>query len=184
MSADRHIAIVLDRSGSMAAARAATENGLRAFLTEQRTADGTATVSLYTFDDRFEAVYEDLPLPAVPGFHLHPRGATALLDAIGHTIARTRHRLSTLAEADRPGQVAVVILTDGVDNASTIYDTAQIRALITGLQAAPRPWTFVFLGAALDTFEVARGLGIDAATTLHYDTDRTETGVEEQRYSH
>jgi hypothetical protein len=50
-----------------------------------------------------------------------PRGRTALLDAIGRTIDSTGARLAALLEQDRPDHVLLVIITDGLENASTDF---------------------------------------------------------------
>jgi len=182
MPARQHFAIILDRSGSMSLVRNATERGLHTFLTEQRLVAPGATVSLYQFDDRFETVYENELLFEVPHFELRPRGRTALRDAIGITLTRVRRHIASLDKATRPEQVVVVILTDGEENASTEFTLDEIKALIakrsrpTNAQGKPKrtTWRFVFLGTSSNTFQVAADLGIDTATTLHYDADRTE----------
>ncbi|MFD8564845.1 hypothetical protein ACFV1N_46910 [Streptosporangium canum] len=181
----QHFAIVLDRSGSMSQVKRATERGLHAFLTEQRVAAPSATMSLYQFDDDIETVYENESLFARSYFELRPRGATALWDAIGFTVTRVRRHIASLDKADRPEQVVVTILTDGHENASTKFTLEEIKELIakrsrpTNAQGKPKrtTWRFVFLGASSDTLQVATDLGIDPATTLHYDTDRTEESL-------
>ncbi|MEV0617657.1 vWA domain-containing protein [Nonomuraea sp. NPDC050404] len=166
------ITVILDRSGSMYRVKADTEGGLRAFLAEQATDPRETLVSLYQFDDRYEPVYEYRALADVPDYLLQPRGDTALLDAIGKTLTSMRTQFDAMPEGDVPGNVSVVILTDGGENASKEWRSRrQIRRLIETLQG--QGWTFVFLGADQDAFAAAGDIGIGADTTLSYSSRRT-----------
>ena len=168
----RLIVIVMDRSGSMDAVRTDTENGLRAFLADQRDIPGTTLVSLYQFDDEYEPVYELVDLADAPDYTLKPRGWTALLDAVGRTIDTFGHQLADEPEDQRPGQVVVVILTDGHENSSREYTLERVREQITH-QTDVYGWTFVFLGADQDAFAAGGRMGIDPHTTLSYASSST-----------
>ncbi|MFF7880957.1 VWA domain-containing protein [Streptomyces sp. NPDC020794] len=172
----RHIAVILDRSGSMQAVKSDTEGGLRAFLEAQHEAPGSTTVSLYQFDDQYQAVYENTPLARVPDFTLHPRGATALLDAVGRTITSLGEHLAAMPEDDRASEVIVVILTDGDENASVEYTKTAVKELIAR-QQDEYGWQFVFLGADQDAFEAAGGIGIRAESTLSYSSEHTQRSM-------
>jgi hypothetical protein len=50
-----------------------------------------------------------------------PRGTTALLDAMGRTIDDLGQQLAAMPEAEGPGTVIIVTLTDGIENASQDY---------------------------------------------------------------
>lgn len=168
----RHIAIILDRSGSMERVKEDTEGGLRAFLADQREVGARTTVSLYQFDDRYEVVYENRPLAEAPDFRLQPRGMTALLDAVGRTVTRLGEDLAALPDARRPGEVVVVILTDGMENSSTDYSRDRVREMITH-QKNKYGWVFVFLGADQDAFAAAGGMGIGSDSALSYSSKKT-----------
>lgn len=168
----RHIAVVLDRSGSMQSVKEDTEGGLKAFLEDQREVEGRTTVSLYQFDDRYEVVYQNTPVAEVPDFTLRPRGMTALLDAVGRTIASEGEDLAKLPESRRPGEVVMVILTDGLENASSEYSLARVREMITH-QRDKYGWVFVFLGADQDAFAAAGGMGIAADQAMSYSSKKT-----------
>lgn len=172
----RHIAVILDRSGSMQSVKTDTEGGLQAFLDTQHEAPGDTTVSLYQFDQQYETVYETRPLADVPPFHLHPRGSTALLDAVGRTIATVGEQLAAIADGDRPGEVIVVILTDGHENASCEYTLPQVKKMLTEQQDT-YGWKFVFLGADQDAFAAAGGMGIRRDTTLSYGSAHTQASM-------
>ncbi|OPC84179.1 hypothetical protein B4N89_27530 [Embleya scabrispora] len=167
----RHILVVLDRSGSMENVRTDTEGGLRAFLAEQAASPSTDVVTLVQFDCEIETVFSVVPLANVPEFRLAPRSSTALLDAIGTTINGESARVAALAEADRPDETVVVILTDGAENASREYTLTQIEKLIG--ERRDEGWVFVFLGADQDAFAVSGRMGIDRDTTLSYSGRKT-----------
>jgi len=112
------ITLVVDRSGSMEAIRADAEGGVNTFLTDQAAQPGEALVTLVQFDTHYEFVHRGVPVKQVPRYQLVPRGGTALLDAVGRAINETGERLSKMAEADRPGLVVFVVMTDGEENSS------------------------------------------------------------------
>jgi len=99
-----------------------------------------------------------------------PRGCTALLDAIGETIDDLGRRLAALNEADRPGQVIVAILTDGLENASHRFTWKEIAAKIKN-QTDAYKWIFLFLGANQDAIATAANLSIAANNAANYVAD-------------
>ena len=157
------ITIVLDRSGSMASVKSDVEGGFARFLEDQRKLPGECTLSLTQFDsEAVEEVYVARPIAEAPAMSLHPRGMTPLLDAVGRTITRTGERLAALSESERPGRVLFLIITDGIENASREFSKAQIRELIER-QRRVYQWDFIYLGANVDAFAEAGGMGIGAA---------------------
>lgn len=161
------IVVVLDRSGSMAGIASDMRGGFDTFIAEQKKIPGECSVSLIQFDDHYEVVYQGKPIEAVPPLKLDPRGSTALLDAIGRTINDTGVRLAKLPEALRPGKVAVVIITDGHENASREYTKAQIETMIN-VQRGTFAWEFFFLGAQQDAIAVAKSYGIPQGRAACY----------------
>ena len=161
------ISVLLDRSGSMHAIKTDTEGGFAAFIEEQKKTPGRCQVTLAQFDDQYEVVYSDQPLASVPALHLQPRGSTALLDAIGRLITSTGERLAAMPEADRPGSVIVVIMTDGLENASREFTGAAVKGLIAE-QSEKYGWTFVYLGANQDAIAVGESLGVNRDRSMTY----------------
>lgn len=162
-----HISVVLDRSGSMQSTKDDAEGGFNSFLVAQKAVPGEATISLAQFDDVYETVYEMRPLLDAPRLVLSPRNNTALLDAIGQTINVLGSKLSEMPEAQRPEKVIVVIITDGQENASRHFTSAQINDLITH-QRDVYKWEFVFIGSNQDAISTASALGISARSSLTY----------------
>lgn len=162
----RHIVMVLDRSGSMQAVKTDTEGGLAAFLEAQKEIVGDTRVSLYHFSTSYEPVYENLALAEVPEYKLEPRGNTALLDAIGRTITAVKAQIKAMDVEERPGEVVLVILTDGMENSSREYTLPEVKKLIEKRRA--KGWQVVFLGADQDAITAAAGMGIGRETSLSY----------------
>jgi uncharacterized protein YegL len=163
----RHIALIIDRSGSMEPVKHDTEGGIRAFIGEQRKASGRATVSLFQFDTEHDEVISFAPVHNAPDYILVPRGGTALLDAVGFAVTKTGERLAAMPEGERPGEVVMLIATDGQENSSHEYGRSQVREMITR-QQEQFGWAFVFLGANQDAFDEAGAMGIPAASTANY----------------
>lgn len=155
------IAVILDRSGSMDSIRRDMEGGFRTFVKKQRKAAGTCVLSLYQFDDHYDVVFEERALDDVSGLDLVPRGSTALFDALGNSIARIGERLRSKPDEQRPGTVIVMVITDGMENASHEYDAAAVRKLIAR-QERKYNWRFMFLGADAASVAEARDLGVRA----------------------
>ncbi|HSH40076.1 MAG TPA: vWA domain-containing protein [Chthoniobacterales bacterium] len=167
----RHTEIVftLDRSGSMASCRDATIEGFNRFLREQQAVPGRAKLTLVLFNNIVIAPFESIPveetLPLTRRSYL-PSGPTALLDAIGSTIAALRARVKRLGPINRPPRVIVAILTDGHENASREYRWADVSAQIDERQRAG--WTFLFLGANQDAIATAARMNISAEHAANY----------------
>jgi len=150
------------------------EGGFNAFIDEQKKVPGEAVVTLVTFDDRYDLVYEAKPINDVEPFMLYPRAQTALLDAIGKTINSVGERLFKTPEDDRPEKVIVCILTDGQENSSHEFQRHQIKEMINH-QRDVYKWEFVFLAANQDAFAAADSIGIVKSMTSGFTADANGT---------
>ena len=167
------IAFVLDRSGSMKSCQQAAIEGFNQFLADQQKTDGLAKLTLVLFDDEYLVPISSIPVEEVVPLTddtYQARGCTALLDAIGQTIDDLGQRLAALAEKDRPGQVIVAILTDGLENASQQFSWKEIAGKIKH-QTDTYKWTFLFLGANQDAIATAANLSIAANNAATYVAD-------------
>lgn len=156
------IAFILDRSGSMESLRGQAIAGFNHFLADQLNHPGDARLTLVLFDDEYLVPVEARPLRDVPPLDATtyvPRNSTALLDAIGRTIDQLGQRLAAIPEPDRPGQVIVAILTDGLENASTHHTWEDIAGRIRHQREKYR-WEFLFLGANQDAIATAARMSI------------------------
>ncbi len=171
------ITILLDRSGSMESVKSDVEGGFATLLAEQRRLPGDCVLSLVQFDSQaIEAVYTAVPIKWAPELELVPRASTPLLDAVGSTVEQTGRRLAALPEAERPGRVLFVIITDGKENASRQYSKAKVRELVERQHQDYR-WEFLYLGANVDAFAEAGELGIGRQFAAAYAP--TPTGARE-----
>ena len=169
------IAALLDRSGSMQSIAEDMRGGFDSFIAKERGQAATTLVTLAQFDDRYDIVYSDRPIDHVPPLTLEPRGMTALLDAIGRFITEVGAGLAVMPEEERPGEVTVLVLTDGHENASAEWTVDAVRKLIAQ-QEAVYGWDFVFLGANMDAVEVGTDLGFAPGKSLTYDADGAAVG--------
>lgn len=162
-----HIEFVLDRSGSMHSIKTDIEGGFDAFIADQRSHPGQCTVSLAQFDNEYETVFTAIDVRDVGPLDLQPRGATAMLDAIGRSVIALGERLAALPEPERPGTVVVAIMTDGMENASREFTHEAIKALVTRQEQAYN-WQFLYMGADQDAIEVGASIGVRPDRSLTY----------------
>lgn len=163
------ITIVLDRSGSMSSVADDTIGGFNRFLADQRSAPGTASITLHQFDDQFETPIKAQDVRTAPDLTSKtfiPRGNTALLDAIGRAIVDTGSRMQS-AGNDCAEKVVFVIITDGHENASHEYNHDKVFEMISH-QRDKYKWEFVFLGANQDAIKAATNLGMAGANAMTY----------------
>ena len=155
-----HLALVVDRSGSMADIKDDAQGGINTLIAEQFAEDGKLTVTLSEFDNEFSDVVRMSNKPFT--YELVPRGMTALLDAVGKEIARTGAELAGLPEDQRPSKVLFVVVTDGHENQSSEFTLETVRASIAN-QRDNYQWEFQFIGAE-DTAWQGRDMGMKAAS--------------------
>ena len=170
-----HIAVLLDRSGSMGAVKDETISGFNYFLKEQKAVGDNAFFTLVQFDsESTDVVHEARPVRDVPDLNqdtYQPRGGTPLLDALGATINSTGKTLAAIPEANRPDKVVFVVITDGEENASHKFTKIQVKEMIDH-QTAKYNWQFVYLGANQDAFAEAGAVGISMANAADFAADR------------
>lgn len=167
-TSNANIYFLLDRSGSMQSIEEYVVQGFDEFIVEQRKEAGEATFTLVQFDgdDPDDVVIDAKPLSLITSIagRFVPRGMTPLYDAIGLLLDRAERRL-TRTGAD-PADQLVVIMTDGMENASRECTPDGIFERIAELRKAG--WTFVFLGANQDSYATGSTLGVVAGNTSNY----------------
>ena len=164
---DTDITLVVDRSGSMHAIQKDAEGGVNAFIQQQAQEPGTATVTLVQFDTEYEFLHRGTPIDQVPHYSLQPRGATALLDALGRAINETGTRLANMEASERPGLVLFVVVTDGLENSSREFTKEQVKEMIEH-QETKYSWHFTYLGANQDAFAEGGGMGFSSGATSNF----------------
>jgi hypothetical protein len=152
----------------MCSCHSETVGGFDEFINKQKLTDGEATLTLTQFDDEYEVIYADKDIENVASIKdiYQPRGATALLDAIGRTIKDTEAQLLMRSKSNQPDRVLCVIITDGYENASREWTRDKITQLIREKEQGN--WEFVFLSANLDAIAQATELGIKVGSAATY----------------
>ena len=124
-----------------------------------------ARFSLVTFNSHaVETLRKDQILETVkPLAHGEYRcaGMTPLFDAVGRGVGILDEALG-----GKPGKAVLVVMTDGLENASREFDHAKITDLIKKRQEAG--WLVVFLGEGLDVAKQGAGMGVMAASVASY----------------
>lgn len=159
------IRIVLDRSGSMQNSQETTIEALNTYLEELKNQKVSALLTLSTFD----SISIDIPiskvnineLKSIPNSVLNPRAATPLYDAIGLAV----HDLETVTESTDENKV-LVIVTDGLENASREYTYQNISSLIQDKEKAG--WLIIYLGADHDAMKQSSSLNFDKKRSMKY----------------
>jgi len=157
------VAVILDRSGSMGVVADETVKGFNKFVKEQP--PGTL-ISLSQFDavsgePTVQDVFEQRPTKeaTIRSADYRPRGMTPLRDAVGSVVSRLRDRKPK-------GKVIVLIVTDGLENASREWSRERVRELIAKMRK--KGWQFVFMGADIDAYAESDSLGMAAGSTYGY----------------
>jgi len=157
---------ILDRSGSMSNCVSGTIQGYNRFLDSQKEAGRDwrdLRLTTVLFDDRYETLCRHVPLldaEPLTEREYFTRGSTALYDAVGRTLRNATERIEDQPQGERPERVVVLIITDGMENASHRFPPDEVKELITGCKRAG--WEFFFLGAELENFADAERIGIRA----------------------
>lgn len=166
----QHDFVLLDRSGSMGTGGKWVEslNAVNAYVKKLAEDNVDTGVTLAVFDlDNGKLDYKvvrDRITPQtwspVTDADASPRGYTPLNDAVG--------RLVTQAKAGFNGvqyeKVAIIIVTDGEENASREVTVAQAKALLDECRA--KGWQVIFLGADYDNVRQATSYGAQGQSIL------------------
>ena len=164
------LVFILDRSGSMAGLESDTIGGFNSMIEKQKKQDGGCYVSTVLFDDESEVLHDRVKLGDIPKMtdkDYTVRGCTALIDAIGGAIHHIGNIHKYARNEDVPEHTMFVITTDGQENASHRYTSAQVKKMIER-QKERYGWEFLFLGANIDAVEVAEDIGIKAERSANY----------------
>lgn len=175
-----HIAVVLDRSGSMASVLDDTIGGYNTWLKEsQKAGKGKdVSVTLHLFDHEHELPYKNADLQHVAALNKNtyvPRGSTALRDAFGQSINRLA------SEVKKGDRALIVVITDGYENASREFSSESLATLIAKYEKK-KNWTFQYLAANQDAFAVGNSMGMRVASMVS--TDHSPIGAMARSHVH
>lgn len=173
------LVFILDRSGSMAGLESDTIGGFNSLIKKQKQQRGECFVSTVLFDNVSEVLHDRVKLSEIPNMterEYFTRGATALIDAIGGAIHHIGNIHKYARPEDVPEHTMFVIITDGYENASHLYDSDRVKVMIEH-QKEKYGWEFLFIGANIDAVETAKHFGIGADRAVDYHADRKGTAV-------
>ena len=108
---------------------------------------------------------------------IKPDGRTALYDAIITNIDFVENELLK-AHSAVDTTIVFVVLTDGHENASKLYDAQEVRETIMKLQKQGN-WEFVFFGADLDVNEINKILKIPHFNYHNFERSELKSAFEE-----
>ena len=169
-----HIAMVIDRSGSMSSCWTDVKGGYAEIVKQNKEEPGKCTFTVAAFDTEYDLLEDFTDIKDVKEeLAVTPRGGTALLDAIGKTIVTVGEKLAKMKEKDRPMKVLVVVQTDGQENASKEFKKEAIKKLIDE-QTNVYKWQFQFIGASLDTVNEARDWGFHDSNISTYNVQNSD----------
>ena len=173
------LVFILDRSGSMHGLEKDTIGGFNAMIEKQKAAEGEALVSTVLFDDESTVVHDRVPLTEIAPMtekDYYVGGCTALIDAIGGAIHHIGNVHKYARPEDVPEHTLFVITTDGMENASHSYSSADVKRMIEQ-QKEKYGWEFLFLGANIDAVETAARFGIGRDRAVDYRCDARGTAL-------
>lgn len=160
--------IVLDESGSMSHLSEQTVSGCNETINVAKTqAEKNADVfrslmSVFAFQSggpvssRYIMKNEDvLKVRHITDKDYRPWGGTPLLDAVGSTLTE----LKTVAATHEDATGVVTIITDGMENSSTLYSWQDVARLISEFKEMG--WTVNLIGANIDVEEMGKRMNID-----------------------
>lgn len=175
--------LVVDKSGSMSDCITGTIEGFNEQLASIRNLgvefpEQEMVIGLTTFNGRVE--HKFVCAPPTEAYLMNrenyvPSGSTALLDAVGKSIALIDEQKAA-AEKEMPTTVVMIILTDGHENCSKYYSHAEVQQMIQCRQETGS-WTFSYLGATLDAVDVAERLSIKRNNTISFDKRDIKTQI-------
>jgi len=159
-----YVCIVLDQSSSMASTKEQAIQNYNEQIDQQKlnSKDQDIFSSLITFN---ESVFEHhwcVPaseLKTATNEDYVPGGMTAMRDAVGYAI----RKLQQTVKPDENTSFLVVVISDGMENASKHFSIPQLRELVDSAQKT-KDWTISYMGCSEDYLkEVSRQTGVAVA---------------------
>jgi len=171
------LVFILDKSGSMQGLEADTIGGFNSLISKQKKEEGEAVISTVFFDNTTQVVHDRKNLEEVKLLSNNDYvvgGCTALIDAIGGAIHHIKTVHKYIRKEDVPEKTMFIIMTDGMENASTHYTLSKVKKSIEK-QKKKHGWEFLFLGANIDAIQTAEGFGISSRTAVNFRCDSAGT---------
>jgi uncharacterized protein YegL len=164
---------ILDKSGSMAGLEGDTIGGFNSMIERQKRQKDGAYVSTVLFSNASQVIHDRVDIRKVEPLtdrQYFVGGCTALIDAVGGAVRHIANVHKYARAEDVPEHTIFVITTDGMENASHLYTSDEVKQMVKH-EKEKHGWEFLFLGANIDAVETAAhfGIGEDRAVTFHND---------------
>lgn len=180
-----HSYILLDCSGSMSSNWDETLGAINLYVKELcKNKQNEALVTLRTFEGA-NGLFETIPRSyikaskwkPVTSADARPGGLTPLFDAI--------NSLNQAVKKDKPELASVVIITDGMENASTDTSLKDVKKIIKKFKK--KDYDVTFIGADFDAFQQSSIVGVSRQHTINtsagsYDMSMTATASKHADY--
>lgn len=164
------VMFVFDRSGSCEGTESDMMIGFNNFIKHEKEMRNDDYITVSLFDDRNEIPYFRTPVKDVRGLEYQVRGSTAFFDSLVNDLTKLEKK------KDDNTEVIVVIMTDGEDNSSHLYNVTDTQEIISRLKN--KGWNFIFLGAMVNTKSYAAMLGIDEEHAEIYSPEAVRSNFE------
>jgi uncharacterized short protein YbdD (DUF466 family) len=170
------VVFLLDETGSMMSVRDATISGFNEYIDTltQRSPDALFSLRLFS-SEKYAVLAQLTPIALAPRLNYNnyaPGGGTPLYDSIARLVRETETSVSPMTP---PPEVLFVIMTDGEENASREFTRERIFALIKAKEETG--WSFVYLGANQDAWQVGASIGVNPGRSMQYDANQSGTRV-------
>ena len=96
-------------------------------------------------------------------------------DTIGGAIRHIGNIHKYARKEDVPEKTIFIITTDGMENASKIFTSKEVKQRIE--KQKKKGWELLFIGANIDAVETASNIGISREHAVNYHADRQGTAV-------
>ena len=168
-----HYVLVADNSASMDVQIDEVRDELNIQIEKMKKESDTelnsCSFTFRTFDSEVRNVHVNIPIEDVPKItkrEYSTGGMTALYDAIGSTIESVGELLGNRIDGDKES-LAMIIFSDGGENASSKYNAAKIQALLAKYQNRPG-FNIAFVGCDPVSFQDMDHVNFSAERILHY----------------
>lgn len=160
--------LIIDESGSMSTAREFVHQTYRSIINAMKNErvefpELQQYIEIWTFSGVGTEVRCVLPFQKIEDTNVlldlayEPNGGTPLYDAMGRALINLETKLMHENQYDDP-DVSIMILTDGMENASHIFNGTQIQEIVQRLQQ--QKWKFTYFGTDHDVHDMAARISI------------------------
>ena len=171
------LVFIIDKSGSMCGMEEDTIGGFNSMIERQKKLDGKVYVSTVLFSNNSQVLHDRVGIEKIEPMtemQYNVGGSTALFDAIGSAIKHIGNVHKYAREEDVPQHTMFIITTDGMENASHTYSSAEVKKMISR-QEEKYGWEFLFVAANIDALETARNIGIRKERAANYEYSKKGT---------